>query len=75
MSRWKAASIHLSISVFVGLLVLALLFLVWYPQPYFNAAGGQALIIFLLGVDIVLGPLLTLVLFKSGKKTSHSICA
>lgn len=68
MSRWKAASIHLSISVFVGLLVLALLFLVWYPQPYFNAAGGQALIIILLGVDIVLGPLLTLVLFKSGKK-------
>ncbi len=68
MSRWKAASIHLSISISVGLMVLALLFLVWYPQPYFGAAGGQALIIILLGVDIVLGPMLTLVLFESGKK-------
>jgi hypothetical protein len=68
MSRWKAASIHLSISITIGLLVLALLFLVWYPQPYFDAAGGQHLIIVLLGVDLVLGPMLTLILFKSGKK-------
>ena len=68
MSRWKAAAIHLSISFLIGLLVLALLFLVWYPQPYFDAAGGQHLIIVLLGVDLVLGPLLTLILFTSGKK-------
>jgi hypothetical protein len=68
MSRWKAASIHLSISITIGLLVLALLFLVWYPQPYFEAAGGKHLIIVLLGVDLVLGPMLTLILFKSGKK-------
>lgn len=68
MSRWKAASIHLSISIFVGLLTLALLFLVWFPQPYFEAAGGQHLIIVLLGVDLVLGPLLTLILFRSGKR-------
>lgn len=68
MSRWKAAAIHLSISVIIGLLVLAVLFLAWYPQPYFDAAGGQHLIIVLLGVDLVLGPMLTLVLFKSGKK-------
>ena len=68
MSRWKAASIHLSISITVGLLTLALLFLVWFPQPYFEAAGGQHLIIVLLGVDLVLGPLLTLILFKSGKR-------
>ncbi|MEZ5461943.1 TfpX/TfpZ family type IV pilin accessory protein [Dokdonella sp.] len=68
MSRWKAASIHLSISAIVGLLVFALLFLVWYPQPLFEASGGQQLIVLLLGVDLVLGPLLTLILFKSGKK-------
>jgi len=68
MSRWKAAAIHLSISITVGLLTLALLFLVWFPQPYFEAAGGEHLIIVLLCVDLVLGPLLTLILFKSGKK-------
>lgn len=68
MSRWKAASIHVSISVMIGLLVFALLSLVWFPTPYFDAAGGQHLILILLAVDLVLGPLLTLVLFKSGKK-------
>ncbi len=68
MSRWKAAAIHLSISIMIGLPILALLFLVWYPQPYFQAAGGQHLIIVLLGVHLVLGPVLTLILFKSGKK-------
>lgn len=68
MSRWKAASIHLTISISVGLLVFALLFLVWFPWPYFDAAGGQHLIVVLLSVDLVLGPLLTLILFKSGKR-------
>lgn len=68
MTRWKAAGIHLAISVTIGLLVLALLFWVWYPGPYFDAAGGQHLVIVLLCVDLVLGPLLTLILFKSGKK-------
>jgi hypothetical protein len=69
MSRWKAAAIHLSISILLGAIVLALLFGVWYPQPYFSAAGGEHLIIVLLGVDLVLGPLLTSVVFKSGKKS------
>ncbi len=68
MSRWKAATIHLSISIVVGLLVFALLFFVWFPQPYFDAAGGEHLILVLLGVDLVLGPMLTLILFKSGKR-------
>ena len=69
MSRWKAAGIHLSISLLIGLVVLALLFLVWYPWPYFKVAGGLDLAMILLGVDLVLGPLLTLVVFKSGKKS------
>lgn len=68
MSRWKAATIHFSISILIGLLAMALLLLVWYPQPYFGAVGGDHLVVVLLGVDLVLGPLLTLILFKSGKK-------
>ncbi len=68
MSRWKAASIHLSISATIGLVVGALLLLVWYPPPYFHAAGADTLVLLLVGVDLVLGPLLTLILFRSGKK-------
>lgn len=69
MTRWKAASIHLSISLVVGLIAFSLLYFVYYPQPYFAAAGADKLVLILLGVDVVLGPLLTLVVFKSGKRT------
>lgn len=68
MSRWKAASIHLSISICVGILIFTLLFGVWFPPPYFRATGADRLIVLLLGIDLTLGPLLTLIVFKAGKK-------
>jgi hypothetical protein len=42
---------------------------VWYPSPYFAAAGGGTLLTLLIGVDVVLGPLLTFVVFDPGKKS------
>jgi len=69
MSRWKAAAIHLSISAAIGLASAALIFGVWYPAPYSHAAGAEELILLLLGVDVVLGPLLTLIVFKAGKRS------
>lgn len=69
MTRWKAAAIHLSISAAIGLISAALIFGVWYPPPYSHAAGADELVLLLLGVDVVLGPLLTLVVFKTGKKS------
>jgi hypothetical protein len=68
MSRWKAAAIHLSISAAIALVTGALLFGVWYPPPFFHAGGADELVVLLVGVDLVLGPLLTLVVFKAGKK-------
>lgn len=68
MSRWKAASIHLSMSMAIGLVSAALIFGVWYPRPYSQAMGAFELVFLRMGVDIVLGPLLTLAVFKTGKK-------
>jgi len=68
MSRWKAAGIHLSINAVIALLAAGLIYGVWYPHPYSQAAGAGTLVLLLLGVDLVLGPLLTLVVFKAGKK-------
>lgn len=68
MPRWKAAAIHLSISAAIGLTAAALIFGLWYPPPYSHAAGADELVLLLLGVDVVLGPLLTFAVFKSGKK-------
>jgi len=68
MSRWKAAGIHLLLSAVIGGALVTFMLTVWYPWPLFEAAGGSHLIFVLLGVDITLGPLITLIIFKTGKK-------
>jgi hypothetical protein len=67
MNRWKAASIHLLISVVLAALTGALLYFVWFPSPYFAAAGASGLILLLMGVDVCIGPLLTLLVVNRNK--------
>jgi hypothetical protein len=68
VTRWQASGLHLLISVAIAAGALALMLLVWYPHPLFKAAGGDDLLFILVGVDVVIGPLITLVIFKAGKK-------
>lgn len=67
MNRWKAFAIHLGISAILGTSVISAMLLVWYPGPFFTAMGGNDLVLILLGVDVVLGPMITLVIFNRGK--------
>lgn len=68
MSRWKASAIHLLLSAAIATAVLTLMLELWYPWPLFEAAGGDRLIFILAAVDVTIGPLITLIIFKSGKK-------
>lgn len=67
MSRYLAAFYHLLISfaVFIGLAYLILF--VWYPEFFYTIDGGWEGMRIIIFVDLVLGPLLTLVVFKAGK--------
>ncbi|HZQ73887.1 MAG TPA: TfpX/TfpZ family type IV pilin accessory protein [Burkholderiales bacterium] len=67
MTRWKASGLHLTISIAIAASALACMLLVWYPGPLFQAAGGNGLLFLLVGVDVVVGPLITLIVFRSGK--------
>jgi len=67
MNRWKAASIHLTISLVLATAIGALLYFLWFPSPYFVAAGASTLIMVLMGVDIGIGPLLTLIVVSPHK--------
>jgi len=69
MSRWKASGIHLLLSVAIVGSVLIFMLTIWYPRPLFEAAGGSQLIFILASVDVTIGPLLTAIVFKSGKKS------
>lgn len=67
MTRWSASALHLAISLLIGLAFVALTRWVWYPGPLFDVSGAVGLLTILIPADIVLGPLLTLLVFKSGK--------
>lgn len=67
MSRWKAATIHLVITLVLAAAIATLLYFLWFPSPYFSAAGASRLIMVLMGVDIGIGPLLTLLVVSPRK--------
>lgn len=67
MNKSRAFLIHLSLSATVVGIVCALIFFVWYPQPYFDIVGAGSVLKILIGVDLVVGPLLTLILYKPDK--------
>ena len=66
-ARIKAALFHLLGSVLVVGLLAALAVVVWYPFPYWKSSGGINLLALIAGVDVVLGPLVTLVIFNIRK--------
>lgn len=68
MSRWKASGIHLLLSCAIVGAVLVFMLSVWYRWPLFILAGGAGITLILASVDVTLGPLMTLIVFKSGKK-------
>lgn len=67
--RIKAFIVHFLISVVVALAAMLVVFGLWYPSPLDAALGVTSIFLLLLFVDVVLGPCLTLVIFKPGKKT------
>jgi hypothetical protein len=68
MTKTKAAAIHLALSVVVASATFFAIFFLWFPGTLFEAAGGRKLFFLIAGVDVVLGPLLTLIVFAPGKK-------
>lgn len=67
MTRLKAFATHLGISFVIFLVILFFIVFEWYPPPFFTSDGGWQGIRIIIGVDLVLGPLLTLIVFKPGK--------
>jgi hypothetical protein len=67
--RINAFGIHLLLSAFLALAVICLVFFVWYPSPLHAAVGVTKIFLMLITIDVVLGPCLTLLVYKQGKKS------
>lgn len=66
-TRLTAFAVHLGISLVIFGVLLVVVVFDWYRFPLFAIEGGWRGVQIIAGCDIVLGPLLTLIVFKPGK--------
>jgi hypothetical protein len=66
-SALRASFFHLLASLLVAALTAILVFQVWYAWPLDEMVGGRTLFMLVVSVDVVCGPLLTLVLWNPAK--------
>ncbi|WP_445404251.1 TfpX/TfpZ family type IV pilin accessory protein [Acinetobacter vivianii] len=67
--RLKFFLSHLAISFFIALIVVGVVFFVWYPYPLAKAVGVTHIFLMMLAIDVIIGPLLGLLVYKEGKKS------
>lgn len=60
---------HLAISFIIALFLIILVFLIWYPSPLAKAVGVTQIFLMLLAIDVIVGPALSLLVYKEGKKS------
>lgn len=67
-NRWQAFSMHLliSLSLFIAMCIIIVVF--WYPGVLFTTEGGWQGVRLIAGIDFIIGPTLTLLVYKPGKK-------
>jgi hypothetical protein len=77
-NRYQAFTIHMAISLVIFFILLACINQYWYPGILFDTGNGWKAIAMIVGIDLILGPLLTLIVFnplKSSLKFDLTIIA
>ncbi len=59
---------HISISIFLALVAIVMVFFIWYPSPLATAVGVTHIFLMLLAIDVIIGPVLGFIVYKEGKK-------
>ena len=70
--KFRAVSVHFVVTLAMSLIAAALIFLVWYPDPFHAMLGGSKFFLLVSGCDLVLGPLTSLIVYNS-KKTRRAL--
>jgi len=73
ITKLKATGIHICLSLVVFIYLAYQIYYNWYPQPYFSIDGGWQGIRLVAGVDLVLGPLLTFLIFDLSKSRKEIV--
>jgi hypothetical protein len=77
MDLWRgklfAFGVHFLITLLLAALAAALIFLIWFPNPFQTMMGGDKLFLLIVGCDLALGPLISLVIYNSKKPRKELI--
>ena len=66
-TKLKATAIHFALSFLIFAYLAYQIYYNWYPQPYFGVDGGWQGMRLVASVDLVLGPLITFLIFDLRK--------
>lgn len=68
-NRIKYFLTHVLVSILVAVICLSIVFFIWYPSPLAKAVGVTNIFLMLVVIDVIVGPLFSLLVYKDGKKT------
>jgi hypothetical protein len=71
--KFLAVAIHFLVTLGLAACAAALIFLVWFPDPFQTMIGGTELFMLVVGCDLALGPLISLVIYNSRKSRRELI--
>jgi hypothetical protein len=69
INRYQAFAIHMAISLVLFFILLICITQLWYPGILFDTGNGWKAIALIVGIDLILGPLLTLIIFNPNKNS------
>lgn len=67
--KFKAFGYHLCISVAVVMIAMGIVYGLWFKAPFAYAENVYQITLMLASVDVIMGPLLTFIVFKPNKKS------
>ncbi|HLA72629.1 MAG TPA: TfpX/TfpZ family type IV pilin accessory protein [Steroidobacteraceae bacterium] len=71
MIQWReklrAFAIHFAVTLVLAAGAAAIIFGLWFPDPFDRVVGGAGLFVLVVGCDLALGPLISLVIYNSRK--------
>jgi hypothetical protein len=68
-NRYQAFAAHMIISLVIFFILLVSITQYWYPGILFDTGNGWKAVGMIVGIDLILGPLLTLIVFNHNKNT------
>lgn len=67
LNRYQAFASHLVISLLIFIIIFLCITQYWYPGILFDSSNGLKAVGLIIGIDLILGPMLTLLIFNPKK--------